>query len=540
MNYLNSNVLHTSYEKYGSEVELRYNENLRKNEVSSVVTILEEKERALYNKFGASNYEDFRDKIRIFFKETGNDKEVLARFSANNLEKELDRFASQTAQVFDQEIVVKINFEKIQNNSRYRKSAIESAINDTFQVTWNTKTVKNKLNIKDILNKVYKAHFSSERFTKEMEKAIEKLRAEEIISLNKIVGQNQEGDAILEEINFAIPNFPWGITKDMVNSVLDEKQEQLTNKNSKLYQELDRALNTIKFFIFEELGKGKSKILEEAMNAVWTEKMGRKNELVLLNFFSGSRYDNFKNAVKGALGEFQAAVIFKYVVLKARLNNFPIDITGDISVNGEQGKADIKLFEKMGVQVKNYSTTSAGYFLKDIETNIHPNNINSLKNNSNSNVLIFLANYYFNSDFQNNRADEFKTLSDFLQENYLASIMNFYDTSEEVSFYLISGKYLVPVSHIYENFYNNENNKIIQKLEITGPTNLKSDEDFKESREDKDAPKFTNYWIKKLGIFWEYREANEKKFKELINKDISLRVSFGSKHFKDLAYYSIF
>jgi hypothetical protein len=71
----------------------------------------------------------------------------------------------------------------------------------------------------------------------------------------------------------------------------------------------------------------------------------------------------------------------------------------------------------------------------------------------------FIANYYFNRSYGIQNASLKNELTDQILPSYFAQIANL-DLGEvirkdTVSFYLISGKYLVPASHIAKAVYQN-------------------------------------------------------------------------------------
>jgi hypothetical protein len=78
---------------------------------------------------------------------------------------------------------------------------------------------------------------------------------------------------------------------------------ELAEEDSTIKDDLVKALNRIKHFIFFELGAGASPELLKAMQAVWTRNFSQSWSDPI-RFFAGTTKGNFISIVQGSLGEF--------------------------------------------------------------------------------------------------------------------------------------------------------------------------------------------------------------------------------------------
>jgi hypothetical protein len=99
--------LHT-YSKYAKEkIDTNFISQIQKdNSLKSDIATMEQREKAFYKKYGAETFEDFRDNIaKVFLVEDAN---VLYRFSAENLQTELARFALSNKELYEYKEGIKI------------------------------------------------------------------------------------------------------------------------------------------------------------------------------------------------------------------------------------------------------------------------------------------------------------------------------------------------------------------------------------------------------------------------------------------------
>lgn len=539
-------VLHTN-SIYANKMSVSIKDMKRKESIGKGIrkTQLLNKEQQLYIKFGAKSYSGFKTKIQellgINIESENLDVEVLKRFSAENLKSYLDRYSSYKNGIeIEQEYKYIFNFDKASkiNLSKEFKDELEkigtvNLMDKTISLKLNTSTTKK---IKEILkkyeNRKFKEDSKDKRALKKYLLELNKIDSKfiEIIQEGVEIGSgndNSNQNEIIAKYNIVAPNFPWSMTKKFM------EEFQLLYGKEELNKALRDASNVINSFI-EELSKGASKQLLDAIETV--KKQMVPDGVYIATIFKGNTSQNFKSAVQGIFGEFQAAVIFEYVKNKAKkLNNQDNisnieDIKAQVqgterSEKGEQIKADVSLFEGMGIQIKNYTSSL------DLETNIHPDTFSGiLEENGAQKFLFFLANYFFNKTYQNQKADLFSNVAKILVERDILFLMSFLKEDEKadaVTFYLINGEYFVPASQIME--WASKMSEAPSEI-ITSKYNGKDDEEWKEN--------FTDFWVKKENR-WLLGKKNKTESKNLIGKDISLR-----KHFhispSDLAKYSLF
>lgn len=321
-----------------------------------------------------------------------------------------------------------------------------------------------------------------------------------------------------------IPNFPWGITKKDIEKAEDLGESLLVRKQ---YQEiLNKALYRIKDFIWYELGYGASPKLQRAIISVWNRNFQNWSDPLM--FFKGTKESNFISAVQGSMGEFQAALIFEYLRAEGTSGEAASMIYGNVYKKGEQGKTDVQIFRSLGLQIKNVTTiTNNGKtsLLRDLETTIHPSKfVQYLGEGQGTTLLDFLANYYFNTSYQETmdslgRKEELeKNLSEWLIEIMNMALVDS-EVDDTISFYLIGGSYLVPCSALIRAA---DELKLTDSIRITSAYQGHSDEWYADEDE---PPNYQHYWINKNDQ-WAPTGENRNIYYQLINKKISIRAKF--------------
>lgn len=541
-----SGVLHTSsyYAVHGVNTELT------KKTFSSSGSIgnLKAREEAFYKEFGVNNYKEFQKKISELFV-NNNDIEVLNRFLPENLSSKLQRFATSTGSLEGEEITLIINTSKVKDASKRTSQEFISTLQKTGNNNIKIKAQGdssnliqisckfNPTNIKTILNGLVKdRHFLIG--SSNMERA--NILIKELTDANTgaieifLGGEENLGNQEFKFVEPSIPNFPWGVKKDDIELAAK-------NKDSHLYKELKAAAQTIKNFIFNELGAGASQDLKRAMLLVWQAEgfYGKIEEP--LNFFKGTTSSNFISAVQGNLGEFYSAVLFQYINIKLNGNYSKVSkILGDSIRNNEKLRTDLQVFQKFGIQIKHFNiikTAQGSSFINDISTTIHPIDFDKYGNGIFS-LSDFLANYYFNTTFQQEAQGEFdnliKSLGDFLGE-LMNMAMNDSVVTDVVTFYYIGGRYLVPGSAILEASRKLDlENSIRITSAYKGLPDIAYEMPFLMQGERR--PLFVEYW-KKSGNNWNPTGKNRSVYHKLISKDISIRTSFN--YWEELQNFSL-
>jgi hypothetical protein len=205
--------------------------------------------------------------------------------------------------------------------------------------------------------------------------------------------------------------------------------------------------------------------------------------------------------------------------------NFSANIQGNVFGEGtsEQAKADV-LFGKLGIQVKNYSSTQSR-----IEGNIHPWELTSYYDQNElfeSGFFGLLANRFW-IEFNGPSVEDIATdLND-----ALSAILNFDtltdDLEDKISFYMIGGCYLVPASVILKHYTD------IQKgnrsfIDITSKAKPQPEVSFEDKA----------YW-EHNGTNWVPTEKNIKAFDNLLKHSISFRATFNYGNIPNLEQYRL-
>lgn len=296
-----------------------------------------------------------------------------------------------------------------------------------------------------------------------------------------------------------------------------------------LRRELESARQEIYFFIVSESGYNQaSQEMRQAIDDVWNRNIA--GSLMNLAHFEKGGYLDY---LAGAFGEFQAALLFSYVDLKAKGSSLAMALISDTLKKGEQAKADVTFLGKIGIQVKNFNTFSADKGFSQLKVNTHPGKLVQFPdfNFEKTGFLDFLANYYFNLTFQESVKNAFAGIQEGLQE-FFAEVSNLAVSDavgDLVSFYFIEGKNFVPGSYILEGWANQQIKAT--PIEITGPTSLgKYDEEFKEkyaSENGHEVALLSKYWRGNHATSWYPRNPqNSSAYSNLVNRQISIRSSF--------------
>lgn len=514
MNYM-MGVLHTNASKYGPNYTFNSN-NLKSN---AEYTVLEQKEKELYSKFGESNFEGFMKKIRQLLGDS-QDRKCIANFEANNLYKKIARFANKNAFIFDEEVKIIINSKDVNTKVKILKNLPKGVTVSGDSIYFSG--IYNAESVKSMLNKLFSTHFRSQKEVMDyVDSFVDGMMRKGELTIQVLSKESKGKDEYVEYVKNTIPNFPWGATKDDVDKAI------VLGKESEIYAEFEKAVEKIKSFILNDLCSGASEDLRRAAEEVWDEHF--REQFSAARFFAGGKTEKFISGVQGALGEFQTALIYKY--LFKRINEAGLaKIVGNIYKNGEQIKSDIKILDSIGIQVKNYTF---GEEIRDISTNIHTKDLNEYFGSTD--FLTFLANYFFNSTYQETHQTTFMDLKAYLG-NYLGELMNMAVSSkleDKVTFYFISGKYFVPASHIIAAG-NNMVSRIKDSIQITSSWTPLSDEYFAEHDDDGKA-NFRDYWQRHEKV-WYAMDRNMTDYEKLIAKSISIRTNFNPQDLLIEAY----
>lgn len=508
-----------------------------KSSVKSKIDKIKAKEEQLYREFDCNTYNEFLSMLRSLFDE--KDRQVIDRFEANYLSQDLERFASKTGYLLNQEVKINVDLSKLDKlhlklSDKGRKQDIIS-----FEGLLTMKGTGNGENdTEQGFKRWFNDNFKGRRFvtSSDYSKAVLELLDGDAFTVQVKTGKGK--NAKFETIqNHNIENYPWGITK---------KDIEEAEGDPELQKDLQDAIKSIHDYIFYDLGAGASPELITAMGNVWKKNFS-KHWYSPAQFFAGTTTGNFISAVQGSLGEFQTAVLFEYLSIKGLKQSRVAKIVGNVYKKGEQGKTDVEIFKTVGFQVKNLTSIEQDgqtKLIRDISTNIHPSKMSKyFDKETSTNFLNFLANFYFNTDYRaamEGRMNQLEyRLSYWLAENMNIAILDS-TVKDTVSFYIIGGKYLVPCSAILEA---SDELGLKSSIEITSTYQGHSDLEYarhktKPTKENPNGtPLYQLYWTKETGTWRPQSENQKKEFDNLINSRISIRTHFNL--FKKIEDYAL-
>lgn len=517
------NLLHT-YTRYSNAyIDESFIGRLRADLNASSIGALRAKEGQLYAKYGASSFEEFRQKLKSVF--NLNDQAVISRFRPDYLQRKLSGLTQQ-ADLYSEKVEFVFDFSKVK---QLGFTLYDGQKEQRIPITYNHAKVKK------MLNNIFKQHHF--KTTSESMERADALIHQLLTSgaLKIYLGGEGGNENIQEEYQFhTIPNFPWGVTKELY-----EDAQKINN--TALLNEIDNAAKRIRQFVFEELGQGASADMRMAIENVWSRTFG--SEVNPARFFSGGKTKSFISGVQGAMGEFQTALLFEYLSIKLGTAALP-EIKGNVrleqSLTKEKSRTDVEIFQAFGLQVKNFAiieekAESGPYkhFMHKAGTRIHPDKLGQYFGSEEADFLGFISNYFFNSTYAVQHRDDMVKLRETLG-HWLGEIMNMAveDSVEDtVTFYMIAGRYLVPCSVILEAA---DKVGLRQSVQITGPAS-RSDSDFNKST---DPRPYEEYWIYLGDGDWKVTDKNKTDFNKLISHSISIKTSFD--FFDEIEKYSLY
>lgn len=526
-----SPILHT-YSKYAKQaINTNFISKIaQSNSLQSDINRMKAMEKQLYEKYGgASTFEEFRDNIAKLF--PPQDREAYARFEAEYLSKELKRFSMTNRQLYEYNEAVQFEFDFSELKKLGKIQLVPGA---------DTVAILPKMNvgeIKALVNKTFARRFhTGSQYTKELDNFLTSLIKSGALQIT--LGKTSEtGDFEREEEYevYSIPNFPWGLTKDIY-------EEAKKTKNQIILDEVDDAIQDIYDFILYTIGAGSSQEMQTAIKHTWRKVYHSGSNPA--QFFSGGKTNSFISGVQGAMGEFQTALLFEYLQIKGMASAMS-QIKGNTrleqTLTKEQARTDVQIFEAMGIQVKNFVTIEKEVegqkrtqFLQDIHTRIHPDKLAQyFPMGVQQDFLSFMANFYFNKDYERQTFNNMIELR-YALESWVGSIMNMAiaDSVEDtVTFYMIGGKYFVPCSAILEA---SQQIGIQQSLKIYSAYEGKSDKEFARHEDGADSL-YTKYWVRDDD--WTPTDENEAMARNLVSSRISIQTQFN--FFEEIKKYAL-
>lgn len=565
-------VLHTSSAWAVKEIDLTFQKR-SDSEIDDSINKLRSSEQKLYKEFGKNDYEGFIIQLRSFFNK--DDMEAISRFEPKYLEQALRKFASGRGKLYEQKVEIVLHLDKLKDFN-LREGSLREAVKNKGLAAMEAKEqhdpffkidgiegdlpkitlTYNYNTIKTVLNTFFKGHnfTTTADVMRNADALINRLAAPEVNAIEATILRKDNPDYREKFIFSTIPNFPWGLDK---KTYLDAKNNNPDESKNEVLKEVKRAVKEIKEYIINELvGNKASQDLRDAAVLTWEKNFIDKENNPAL-FFSGGKTDNFIGAVQGALGEFQTALIFTFLHKKLGSSKYA-EIIGNIYKKGtsEQLKTDVQIANSIGLQVKNVSIIKDELgneaFVRDLEAGAHPDKL-EYQLAQGEQFVTYIANYYFNTTFQDETKTTFNQMIDMLQ-GYLGEVMNMAineGIDDNISFYLIAGKYLVPASEILEAA---KELQLRENLEVTSSYKGKSDEEYyekigrtrtlnqdgKKKKKSTSSPLFTDYWRRNKAASdgWDPYFKNKILFNELISSRISIKTHFNIM--KKIEQYALF
>ena len=536
-------VLHTksswiTHSKTFSKLDIDIHTKLN---LPAAIAACEARENQVYAEYGCKNHAEFVSKVRQGFLDSPQDAFALDQFEYNNFsrhlanlartqalratalpQEEYDDWMDSAPQIIDRLPTTK-QTAKIKIDTGKVNQKIKKVLKQFGQVFEDGDELELSLDVNDkLFGKIVNAYsggsFRLGSVSDKKWQEVIRMASEESfsISINDRSVRDFYDVDVTTNIILAktMKAFPWGFNKNDIKYALNNDPTGLVKR------QLDAAYDTLREFFTEDIIRGSSYKLQQAAKKVWLDKFGTTVD-AHIGFFEKGNVNELKI---GAAGELAGAILFQYLSYSFGNTNTAkqvAKITGDeIGTLGVQGKADLMLFQKYGVQVKNLNLQWRPDTLIDTNTNI--NRIAEQSGSNAKDIRIFLANYYFNKNFALDHATEFKQFTDSLHDYmYLvyAIAVNDYIEEDTVNFYLIGGKYLVPSSEILASVQKRGKDNI----PITIPSNdkAKTDKEYENNYE--------KYWLSytattgtgKTKLYWQPQKDNQKTFDNLVGKSVN-------------------
>lgn len=527
--YTEESVLHT-YSIYNAPVEFkRAPDSITKQSIYQ----LEAQEKRAYHEIDPSidNFEDFITFIRnLFSSKYLNDQKAISSFGNSRV------FFETINDARDQYVKERLSQKgqswqftlQVQNEAKEKLEKLSLSLGKDTELTqigenlW--KVVQKSFDIREvkkIVNKALGTHFWAEDTNKRSSSTSK-------VAITKFLGE------VGEDV------FKWIESPDSVNTFYmeyddpfaygAEKLHAAENNLSERKQILDGMDWIYKTIVSRFLNnwQGISVELQMAFKHTWEENISHRWQDVALFMRKGG-----DTALSGAFGEFQGALISNYLL--ERIGKSKPTLRAIISnplQKGEQLRRDITILKDIGIQVKNYDPQNK----LDISTTVYAGELQksgAFSVGGLDSMFHFIANYYFNRSYAIQNASLKNELTDQVLPSYFAQIANL-DLGEvirrdTVSFYLISGRYLVPASHIANAVYKNT---LYAPISITSSYDeSKTDQEYNQWHNKKSTPPaYLDFWENNNGN-WEPTQKNLETYNNLLSKQISFRSKFSRENF---------
>lgn len=485
--------------------------------LQATIARLEIKEKQAYNSVfpGCSTFADFISRIRNFFgPQYEYDARAFRSFTNYSLNEAIRLYKNERLRIQQQykEYKFQINIDDSRIKDSFKKAILQglsggknwsvSTKDNTFE--FRIGIDKSAIGKKDLFNKMFGKHYKTSSDNETMIKQFFNEYANQLITFAPDSPKTLFFEA----------QMPW-----------DYKVEDLRNasKNPQLYQEIQKALSSIKAFVKKNMGFAQTSVeMQKAFEMTWKNNISpwisnsKIEEIGAALFMKGGT----TTSLTGGFGEFAAALLGNYIQLRMKQNGYVTNklkskISNSIQ-KGEQSKRDVTILNDIGIQVKNYNPYSSLL----LTTTQHPDQLTQITTFPDViGFQDFLANYFFNKSSQS-KYD--KDLIEWNLQGYFAEIANLdLNTmfSDGVSFYFIEGSLLIPASHIAKAVQTQTMNL---DVEITSSYRGKTDDEYASPANN---PLYRDYWTRQEGHGWHYTEKNITEYNNILSQ-ISIRTKF--------------
>lgn len=513
-------ALHTSSEYLlNKKFDLSFSSMVDNRTAEEVCRKREQEAYRYYIKKGPLTFENFMETLRNSFVNS-NDAEVLNRFSHERLTAYLRTLANdhkdkRTEQLFQEyEFTIEIKDEASPEIEKVLQSAFPQQMKRQGFVSLNLGIANQEKQLKAMLKQLASQRKGSKNQSKGYKETLKDIESGLINGLVISPGKKYPTSmSTAIELDSKARSFPWGFYKADIEKALETQDPYYTGR-------LQEAYNALKTFFTKTLIEGGSPEMHRAAEMVWQDKLGNS----LSSSFSFFEKGDVKNLQIGAAGEFQAALIFAYFDIIFGGNGKEIaKIAGDEMKHGVQGKIDVELLGKYGIQVKNYDLalretlgratvistgTNAGRFSEYLDPK------------QGEDFRLFFANYYFNKSFADQRKEDFslavQNIGEYAYGLYSLAMSDSLE-DDRVSFYLVGGKFLIPASDIIAAFRKNKKGSSIRRPDIAiRGINRLTDEEFEERGLE------PLYWKQSSNVSYYPTELNEQQYENLLYRNINI------------------
>lgn len=543
-NYTNQEVLHT---KSAFLTHKKFNFSFRNSTLTLDQSIIqaEAREREFYNKFGVNNYVDFMTLVRTDFIKSEGDRQVLSNFSYDGLNATLYSAFRNLSRNYhnaeDYEVTINIKDTATPEIQKTVQKMFKEVFGKDAEFTGNFKISIDSPLLFKLINKSQKSSksttvMSSHKASAGRIKDVETLETEMAkdnswLQINIVDSASRQTNYSLSEIMKADEQeyrFPWGYKKDDIIRA---------ESDPKLRERIQEAYEQVKNYVINTLGAGASPNLKRALQITWVKKMGTQ----LTQDFSFFEKGRASNSLKGAMGEFQTAAMMElfYLQYAGNTGKTVAKIMGDTDSTG--GLADVSVFDDFGIQVKNF-TEMATKKREDVGATISIGNITKYFSNEDSakDTRIFFANYFFNKTYQEKMKNLYDNLSmQLAQMHYILLSLSVASEDNKVSFYLISGKYLVPASEILKSIQDDSSNFQSNGKPVYTKQIGATDEEYADNL-------YKKYWQANNSdgrVYYTPTTENENLYNSLVYTNIHVKSSFNYKRIlSDVSksYYALY